>query len=180
VVAIILAKSENKKTSEKTISFSWPYIVLPVAIFLISVILAIYFYRLLPPEVAYHFQDGSPDRWMNRSAIIAWLVIPQFLLVFIGLAISGGTTILSRRSWQTENAQLRKVLLITGNMVALPQIILAFAMLDIFLYNAYQIHLIPVWVFALIIIVLGSIVLGIFFIQALRHSRKLPGRSLQE
>ena len=166
--------------SEKHITFRWTYIILPVAILLISVILAVYFYGLLPPEVAYHFQDGSPDRWMSRSAIIVWLVVPQFVLVFIGLIISGGTTILSRRSWQTENTQVRKVLLITGNMVALPQVILAFAMLDIFLYNAYQIHLIPLWIFVLIIMILGGIILGIFFIQALGQARGLPGKSLQE
>ena len=166
--------------SEKHITFRWTYIILSVAILLISVILAVYFYGLLPPEVAYHFQDGSPGRWMSRSAIIVWLVVPQFVLVFIGLIISGGTTILSRRSWQTENTQVRKVLLITGNMVALPQVILAFAMLDIFLYNAYQIHLMPLWIFVLIIMVLGGIILGIFFIQALGRARGLPGKSLQE
>jgi len=180
VVAISPAESANKTTSEKHITFHWLYIVLPVVIFLISVILAVYFYRLLPPEVAYHFEDGTPDRWMNRGAIIAWLLVPQFFLFFIGATISGGTTILSRRSWQAENAPVRKVLTITGNMVALPQIILAFAMLDIFLYNAYQIHLMPLWVFALIIMVLGGIILGIFFIKALGQVRGLPGKSLQE
>jgi uncharacterized membrane protein len=165
---------------EKHITFRWTYIILPVAILFLSVILAAYFYRLLPPEAAYHLQDGSPDRWMSRSAVIAWLLVPQFVLVLIGLAISGGTTILSRRSWQTENEPVRKVLLITGNMVALPQIILAFAMLDIFLYNAYQIHLLPLWMFVLIIMVLGGIILGIFFIQALGQVRGLPGKNLQE
>jgi uncharacterized membrane protein len=178
VVAISPAESSNKTVSEKNISFHWKYIVLPVAILLLSIILAAFFYGLLPPEVAYHFEDDSPDRWMNRGALIAWLVIPQFILVFIGVAISGGTTILSAKFQSTENTQLRKVLSIMGNMVALPQIILTFAMLNIFLYNAYGIHLMPLWVFALIVIVLGSIVLGIFFIQALRQLRGLPGKSL--
>jgi hypothetical protein len=164
--------------SENKITFRWIYIGLPAVILLLSIVLAACFYGLLPPEIAYHFQDGSPDSWMNRGAIIAWLVIPQFFLVFIGVAISGGTTILSRHSRQTENTQLRRALVIMGNMVALPQIILTFAMLDIFLYNAYQIHLMPLWVFALIVILLGSIILGIFFIQALRQVRELPGKSL--
>lgn len=178
MAAISPAKSSNKTVSEKNVSFRWTYILLPVAILLLSVILAACFYGLLPPEVAYHFEDGVPDRWMNRGALIAWLVIPQFVLVFIGIVISGGTTILSAKFQPTENVPLRKILAIMGNMVALPQIILTFAMLEIFLYNAYRIHLMPLWVFVVIVMVLGVIILGIFFIQALRQLRGLPGRSL--
>ena len=180
MVSIIPAESKSEKISEKKITFRWIYVILPIALLLLSIILAACFYRLLPPEVAYHFTNDSPDRWMSRSAIIAWLLIPQFLLVFIGIIISGGTTILSRRSWQAENAQIRKVLSITGNMVALPQIILTFTMLDIFLYNAYRIHLIPVWVFALMVLVLGGIILGIVLIQTARQFNRTAGKSLQE
>ncbi len=180
MVAIIPAESANKTISEKNITFRWIYILLPVVILLLSVILAAYFYRLLPPEVAYHFEDGAPDRWMSRSAIIAWLVIPQFFLVVLGIAISGGTTILSARFQPAENSPVRKALSVMGNMVALPQIILTFAMLDIFLYNAYQIHLMPLWVFVIIVMVLGVIILGIFFIKTARQFRGLQGNNPQE
>ncbi len=57
-----------------------------------------------------------------------------------------------------------------GNMIALPQIILCFAMLDIFSYNSYQVHIMPLWVFALITMGLGGIILGIFFIRAIRRA----------
>ena len=180
MVAIIPTEMANKTTSEKTISFRWIYILLPVLILLLSIILAAYFYRLLPPEVAYHFEDGAPDRWMSRGAITAWLIIPQFVLVVLGVTISGGTTILSTRFQPAENTPVRKALLIMGNMVALPQIILTFAMLDIFLYNAYQIKLMPLWVFTVIVMVLGGIILGIFFIQTIRQFGGLQGKSLQE
>jgi hypothetical protein len=65
-------------------------------------------------------------------------------------------------------------------MVALPQIILTFAMLDIFLYNAYDIRLIPVWVFTTIIMALGAIILGIFFYQTIREARRQRGKTHQE
>ena len=52
-------------------SFRWKYILLPVAILSLSIILAAYFYHLLPVAVAYHFEDGSPDKWMGRGATIA-------------------------------------------------------------------------------------------------------------
>jgi len=150
----------------------------PVAIFLLAIILTLYFYHLLPAEVAYHFEDGAPDRWLNRVAILAWLVIPQFVLVLFALGITAVATILSVRFQIAENTLIKKLLSIMGNMVALPQIILAFAMLDIFLYNAYQIHLVPLWVFALLVMVLGGIVLGISLIQSIRQFRGTPGKSL--
>jgi uncharacterized membrane protein len=180
VVAIIPAEPANKISSKQGVKFHWTYIVLPLAIFLLAVILTVYFYRLMPSEVAYHFEDSAPDKWMSRGAILAWLLIPQFFLVLVGIVISGGTTLLSQRLLQAESTPIREILPIMGNMVALPQIILIFAMLDIFLYNAYQIHLLPMWIIALIVIILGSLVLGIFFIQALRQQRETSEKSLQE
>jgi len=53
----------------------------------------------------------------------------------------------------------------------LPQIILCFAMLDIFVYNAYQVHLLKLWVFAVLVMVVGSVVLGICFARAMRQAR---------
>lgn len=161
-------------------SFRPAYFALPAAILLLSIILVAFFYRLLPPEVAYRFSDGEPAGWINRGAIIAWLIIPQLILVFVGVSISRGTIILSSSFGPGENTPIRKVLLIMGNMVALPQIILAFAMLDIFLYNAYQIHLMQLWVFAVIVMGLGGIILGIFFVQTVRRFRELPDKNLQE
>jgi len=67
-----------------------------------------------------------------------------------------------------------------GNMFGLPQVILTFAMLDIFLYNAYQIRLIALWVFTLIIMVLGVVVLGVFFIKTSRQARRLRAKARQE
>jgi hypothetical protein len=154
--------------------------VLPVAILLVSVFLAAYFYRLLPAEVAYHFTNGSPDSWMSRGAIIAWMIVPQFVLVLAALVVILSTAIMGTRLGLAESPPVAKLLPLIGNMVALPQIILTFAMLDIFLYNAYQIHLISLWVFILGIMVLGGIILGVFFIQVLRQVRELPGNNLQE
>lgn len=153
---------------------------LPAAVLLLSIILAVSFYGLLPPEAAYHFEHGAPDRWASRGAIIAWTVIPQFVFLLFALVIVSVAAILCKRSGLEGSAPIRRLLSMMGNMVALPQIILAFAMLDIFLYNAYQIHLRPLWVFILIVIVLGGIFLGIFFLQALRQSYRPGDKSPQE
>ena len=156
-----------------TLSFRWSYIILPLVILLLSIILVVYFYRQLPAEVAYHFKpDGSPDGSpISRGAIILWSLVPQLLLTLLAGAITWGITKLGTLFQQTATTEIKleRVLLLMGNMIALPQIILCFAMLDIFSYNSYQIHIMPLWVFALIIMGLGAIVLGVFFIRAIQQ-----------
>ena len=164
-----MKESSREIISKQTISFRWTYIVLPVAILLLSIILTGYFYPLLPSEVAYHFTDGLPDKWMSRGATIAWMLTPQFFFALLAGATVWGVTKLSSLFRQTGNSRVEKILSLMGNMIGLPQIILGFAMLDIFSYNSYQIHLMPLWLFALIVMGLGGIILGIFFIQAIRR-----------
>lgn len=167
---------KNKIVGKQTVTrlaFHWNYILLPVVILLISIILTAYFYSRLPVEVAYYFKsDGSPARWLSRSAIILWMLLPQLFLTLLALALTWGITRLSIlfRQIGSPRIKLEKVLFVMGSMVALPQIVLGFAMLDIFSYNSFQIHLLPLWVFALITASLGSIILGIFFIQAIRQA----------
>ena len=153
---------------------------LPVGILLLSIILAVSFYNTLPPEVAYHFTDDVPDRWVSRGAIVAWLLFPQFFLAFIGVAISGIGSIISRRYELSDISHIKRILMAMGNMVALPQLILVFAMLDIFLYNAYEIHLLPLWIIILAVLLIGTVVLGIFFLQTLRQYRKSDVKSIRE
>jgi hypothetical protein len=152
--------------------FRWRYIILPLTILLLSIVLVIYFYRLLPADVAYHFaSDGSPDSWISRGMAILWTLLPQFFLVLLAVTVTWGTTKINILVKQTVAAgiNLQTLLALMGNMVTLPQIILCFAMLDIFSYNAYQIRLMPLWAFALIVMGLGAIILGIFFVRVVRQ-----------
>ncbi len=160
-------------TTAETLPFRWGYILLPLAILALSIILTAYFYHQLPTEVAYHFKlDGSPDRWLGRGMVTLWLLVPQPLLTLVAAAITWGITKLGILSSQPESAWIKPegMLSLMGNMVALPQIILCFAMLDIFSYNAYQMHIMPLWIFALITMGLGGVILGIFFILAIRRA----------
>jgi len=180
VVAISSSESANEKTAENNISFRWTYIVLPATILLLSVILAAFFYRLLPDEVAYRFSGDEPTHWFGRGGVMAWVIILQLVFALLSLAITYITTSASRRLQLDETDLNRSLFTIMGNLMALPQIILLFAMLDIFLYNAYQIKLIPIWVIALVVMVLGGIILVVFFIRTIRQFRRQHGKSLRE
>jgi len=47
----VRSKEPTKETTRaKTFPFRWSYIILPVAILLLSIIMAAYFYHLLPPR----------------------------------------------------------------------------------------------------------------------------------
>ena len=154
--------------------FSWRFILLPLAVLLLSLALATGFYHRLPVELAYHFgSDGSPDRWLSRGGLLLWVLLPQLFFTLLAGAIVWVMTRLASRFRQPAGAgiNLEAILLLMGNMVALPQTVLCFAMLYIFVYNAYQMHLPPLWIFVLIIMVLGGVVLSIFFVRAVRLVR---------
>ena len=156
-----------------TLAFRWRYIVLPLILLLISVILVAIFYARLPFQVAYHFQsDGSPDRWLIQPLVVIWALLPQFLLTLGAAIVTWVISGLATRFLDPESAVVKpqRTMLIMGNMVAIPQLILDFAMLDIFSYNSYQTHLRPsVLVFALIVMVIGGVILGVYFIQTMKQ-----------
>ena len=168
-------KPAKETTSRESLPFRWSYIILPVAIFLLSIILSAYFYHQLPTEVAYHFKlDGSPDKWMSCNATIAWMLTPQFLLTLMAAGITWGITKLGILFRQTGSTWIKPegILSFMGNIVALPQLIVGFAMLDIFVYNSYQIHIMPMWAFLLIILGLTITGLGLFLAVIISKARQ--------
>jgi hypothetical protein len=134
--------------------------------------LTAYFYHLMPAEVAVHFENGLPDSWLSPQMTIVLALIPQALLALIGLALAWVTTRMMARSWpEGTKTNPAAIVAIMGNMVALPQIVLGFAMADIFVYNAYQVHLPALWIVALIIMVVGGVIIGVVFTRAIRRER---------
>ena len=146
----------------------WSYFILPVIILLLSVILIIYFYGKLPGEVAYRFNsDGSPAAWLSRGRISLWAIIPQLLLTLLAIIITYGTTKIGDLFNQGSDTgiKLDTILMVMSNMVIIPQLILVFTMLNIFSYNAFQIHISFIWWISLGIIFAGIVILSIFFIR---------------
>ena len=152
--------------------FRWGYIIAPLVVLFLSIILSAYFYHLLPAEVAVYFlPDGTPDRWLSRELTMVMALLPQLFLVMIAAALAWGMTKVASRFWQPGETKinLEAIFSLMGNMIALPQIVFGFAIADIFVYNAYQIHLLPLWIFALIVMAVGGIVIGVVFFRAIRQ-----------
>jgi uncharacterized membrane protein len=169
----------NPTDSGNIITFRWTYIVLPASILLVSLVLAAVFYSRLPEQVAYHFSGGLPDRWLGRAVFTGWTVAAQAILTLSAFVLVG-MVLLGARRWSVESPTMKGLLPVMGNMVALPQLIILFTMLHVFLYNSYEIRLISVLAFSLIVLALGGAVLVVLIVQAARqarrsHSNKPPG-----
>jgi uncharacterized membrane protein len=158
----------NQTDPENRPVFRWTYIILPVALLVVSLALTFFFYRLLPAEIAYRFQGDIPDKWMGRGALVLWLNLPQLVFVLLSVAVVR-LVLLGGRYLSGQETPIDRLLPIMGNMVALAQLILLVVMLNLFLYNAYHVQMIPVWIIAVIIMVLGCVVLGVIFVRIFRR-----------
>lgn len=164
--------SETRKT--ENVRFSARYILAPVIILVLSIILTALYYPQLPAQVGYHFKsDGTPDRWFSREMAMMLMLLPQVFLTLLSAGITWGISKMGLLSKQGSLAGIKSegMLMLMGNVATLPQLVLAFAMLDIFSYNANQAHLLPTWAFILIL-GLATAALVIVLIYLISRSRK--------
>lgn len=153
--------------------FRWSFVVLPITVLVLTVGSIIYFSGKLPDEVVYRFSsDGSPSAWLSRSQVILWALIPQLLLTLLATVIALGTRGVSSLFGQAETAgiKLNTVLMVMSNVVVIPQLVLFFAILNIFSYNSFQTRVSFVWGLTITIIVVGLVLLGIFFARAIQKT----------
>jgi uncharacterized membrane protein len=165
------------KSAEPPVSssspFRWRFVALPLLICLLTFAMVAWFYTKLPDDVASRFAaDGSPLGVVAKNILVMWAIIPQLLLTMLALAVAWGATRLSTLTGNMSGVRfgMDTLLLVMGNMVALPQLILGFAMLNTFSYNAYQVRPVPLWAVVIIVAIAGAVILGAFFIGALRKA----------
>ena len=158
----------------------WTHIALPVAILVISVVTAVIFYSRVSPTVAYHFHNGTPDRWMSRGVFLGWMIAPQILFTLLGFSLIR-ILMLGSKYVSLEETPIARLLPVMGNMVVIPQIILFLAMLEFFLFNVYNITPVPFWIVAAAVLAVGAAVLAILFARIMRQFKQQPqGKNLQE
>jgi uncharacterized membrane protein len=157
------------------LSFRWSHITAPVVVFLFSLIIFASFYHLLPAEVAVHFDfDGNPDNWLSPLMTGVTVLVPQLFFVLLAAGIAWVVTRLGRQSGWAESGGVSagRIVSFMGNILALPQLILLFAMLDILSYNSYQIHILPMWLFLIVVLGLATIALLVLAVFIYLRARK--------
>jgi hypothetical protein len=170
---VTVIKNTALKKVEKSIRFRWGYIALPLVVLFIAIVIIAIFYGRLPSDTAYRFSGGEAVSRVSRGAFLAWGLGLQFVFVLLALALTLLITATSRRIQISETALNQMVFRLIGNIIALPQIIIAYAMLDIILYNIYAKTLLSLWTFAIIVMFAGGVVLAIMFTRMFMQSRKL-------
>lgn len=160
--------------SDTRLPFRWRYIIAPVAVLVVSVVAAAVFFRLLPAQVTYGYGSGSGGRQISRGLLLVVLLSPQFILAFLSAAVAHVVARVGSRFVKdggTSVGVVESVGTIMSNMVVLPQLVLCYAMIDMFRFNSYGTHLPPLYVFAVIVMLVGGVALGLFFLRALQQAR---------
>lgn len=161
---VVLWSAFRTKPAGKA-GFRLAYIILPLLVFLLSIAITAFFYPKLPPQLAYSF-SGAADSHFSKSAAPALMLGLQLLFA---LPLVGITLIINRLTRDSRSATLERTIFLMGNIGALPQLIVCFALADIFSYNSYGRHLMSLWLFAAIVLASGAVFLGILFRGALKQ-----------
>ena len=146
---------------------------------LLSIILAAIFYFQLPGDISYHFRAGAADRTIALGAFIAWMIVPQLFFSLLAMALVR-VVMMGVKYAPPGETPLTQLLPIMGNMAGLPQVIIFIAMLQFFLYNAYQTRPVPLWIIALVVLLLGGIALVILFMRIIKQFRGRKAKISQE
>jgi uncharacterized membrane protein len=152
-------------------------VALPLTLFLLCSILVVAFYPSLPPEVAYRFNStGVAKGWLGREAFVAVMLGAQLIFLLASWVIAAAVTRIGQKMLESSRfpANPGRLIWLMANMVSLPQIIAAFITVDAIIFARSQQHVMTPWLFALLAIALGSIVLIILLMQSIKQSRNGP------
>ncbi len=152
-------------------SFGLKQIYLPVGVMGVSFLIALIFLPQLPEELAIRFDSGGePVNWASLGTVMLAGLGLQVILVLGGwfnghtinkVAYSGNMGVAS-------NPKPRRVAILSANMVVLLQVIVAFIMVDIFSFNVSGVHLMPVWLFVVVAMLIGGIIIAYNFVKIAR------------
>lgn len=159
--------------------FRLRFVIVPIVLAALCFVAAVAFYSSLQSPIAYRFNaDGEARNSMNAAGFVIIMAAMQI----IGALIAWGTaTIIIRMghgAFKTSAPQFKLDGLITimSNMILLPQIIVAYLMLDSFIYNVWQRHFIPATYFTIAAIIIGSAIIFVAFILLLSRARAVVSK----
>ncbi len=125
-------------------------LLIPIALFVLTIIVVLLNYAQLPERIAVHFDfQGNPNRWGSKTSYLISGIIPTLILLAIGIA----AFFIVRRT--TTNRALPNFLVI---IVSFIQLFVAYTSFDTYWMNKHNSHVVPlhysVGLFIIIMIVL--------------------------
>lgn len=170
------ALPDNKLSSTQVgpLVFRWNFVVAPLVLAIACLLTTLAFIFYLPSQLAFRFNpDGSVLNTMNKYIFAMLIVASQSLCALAALSIARAIVRLGKRMYKAGEPQmnLSGFVSLMSNMVLLPQVILAYLMLDAFIYGVWSRHLISTRTFAITAIVIGSAILPVLFTRLASRAR---------
>lgn len=145
------------------LKFRLSFIALPLTVMVVAVAFAAVFFGQLPDAIHYRFGlDGDPSGSpAAKTGFIGLMLAVQLGLTFIAyltVRTIGGVQLFKdniHNFWFNPV----KLLTIMGNLPAIIQLIMGYILFDAVFYALQDSHLLPLWLFSLVTLVLGGIIL---------------------
>jgi uncharacterized membrane protein len=160
--------SEQNNTNQPALAFRWRYVAAPFIFTAACLIFCLAFVFTAPNPLPFRFDaDGSVLNSMNKFAFVALILICQAIGVLVAAAVAQTIIKLSQTMLKSSTAPvaLDGFVLLMSNMVLLPQVILAYLMVDAFISATWSVHLISFLLFAIIAATAGIAILAVAFIR---------------
>ena len=148
--------------------FRRSYIAGPLILAVLCLITALLFVFQSPNPIAVRFDSqGAATTTMSKFVFVALIMLSQAIGIFIAAAIAQSVIRIGRNLLKTgpPPAELGGFIILMSHMVLLPQVIIAYLMLDVFIYALWERHLISALLFSLIVILASIVVFGIVFVR---------------
>jgi len=153
--------------------FKFSYVIIPFIILAISIIIAAIFYSRLPAEVVYSFDlHGAPVGSASKGGTTALFLGLELAVLLLSALVIWSFTRISAFNKNRDDYWFNpeKVLALMGNMPGIIQIILAYAFVDMIIYNINQSHVIALWLFSVLALVIGGIISLVYALPIIRQA----------
>lgn len=168
-----MAASPPNTSRQVRVPFRWMYVAPSALLAVLCLGLGLVFWLDLPPGLmATHFNlAGDPTDFMTRNQMLAIALSISVLLLFINIAIYVAVRAAPRAF--PSNVDQSRFLTFVSVTVAFGQGLIFYALLDTLWYGLYRVHLLPMWLSALVAIAAALLLFGVFTAPLRRHARHL-------
>jgi uncharacterized membrane protein len=156
------------------LSFRFSYMVLPVAVAVVTIIGLALLYSSLPGEVFFRFSSsGAPRGSISRELFMVLMIGAQLVLVAAAAVISFVVLRMAKRMLKEYEPAIDpgRIIWLMANMVVLPQLIVSFVALDAAYYANSGSHIVTPWLFSLATVGLGTLVIIFLFVLSFNSAR---------
>ena len=150
------------------------FVLAPLILAIACLIIALVFVFFLPSPLVFRFNsDGSASTSINKYVFVILMAAVQLLCTLAAWFVAQVIVRLGKKMYKASEPQinLSGFVALMSNMVLLPQAILAYLMLDTFIYGIWSGHLISTRTFAFTAVVIGSAILCAMFIRLASRAR---------